>query len=236
MTRILVVDDEPLARERLVRLIGRAAPGPEVREASDGDAAVAAIHGWRPNVVFLDIQMPGRDGFAVVEAVGIDRMPPTVFVTAYEQHALKAFDVAAVDYLLKPFDQRRFDATWARVLQRLTAADRFAQRFLVRIGDRTQVVPVHDVRFIKSDGNYADLHTAAGTFTVRETLASLEQQLDPTRFVRIHRRVIVAVEHIRELLPALGGDQVLVLKDATTLRVSRTRREQLAARLAGISG
>jgi two-component system LytT family response regulator len=266
MERILVVDDEPLARQRLTRMITRAAPMAEVREAPDGDAAVEAIRSWRPDAVFLDIQMPGRDGFAVVEAVGVHEMPPAVFVTAYDQHALKAFEVAAVDYLLKPFDDERFEATWSRVLRRhasaqlagearrlgallaavgstaagavidASGAKEYAQRFLVKVGEKTNVVPVSEVRWLQSDGNYVDLHTATGTHTIRETLANVEQRLDPRRFVRIHRRVIVAIEQIKEIQPWFGGDQILILKDASKLRVSRTRREFVATRLAGIAG
>lgn len=265
MERILVVDDEPLARERLTRFIERAAPSAVVRVAPDGDAAVDEIRAWRPDAVFLDIQMPGRDGFAVVQSVGVERMPPAVFVTAYDQHALKAFEVAAVDYLLKPFDEDRFDETWSRVVRRHASAQlageasrlgallqavgasashgspapsngSYAERFLVKVGERTNVVPVTDVKWLQSDGNYVDLHTANGTHTIRETLANVEQRLDPRRFVRIHRRVIVAIEQIKEIQPWFGGDQILVLKDAHKLRVSRTRREHVASRLAGISG
>ena len=267
MERILVVDDEPLARERLVRFIERAAPAAVVHEAPDGDAAVDEILAWHPDAVFLDIQMPGRDGFAVVESVGVDRMPPAVFVTAYDQHALKAFEVAAVDYLLKPFDEERFDATWSRLVRRRASAQlaaeaqrlggllqalsattaygsasdaaadgEYAERFLVKVGERTTVVPVNDVKWLQSDGNYVDLHTANGRHTIRETLANVELRLDPRRFVRIHRSVIVAIEQIKEIQPWFGGDQILILKDASKHRVSRTRRERVASRLAGISG
>jgi two-component system, LytTR family, response regulator len=267
MERILVVDDEPLARERLTRLIERAAPAAMVREAPDGDAAVDDILSWHPDAVFLDIQMPGRDGFAVVESVGVDRMPPVVLVTAYDQHALQAFDIAAVDYLLKPFDQERFDATWSRLVHRRASAQlaaeaqrlgallqalsvttafgsastaaadgAYPERFLVKVGERTTIVPVHEVRWLQSDGNYVDLHTATGRYSIRETLAGVEERLDPRRFVRIHRSVIVAIDQIKELQPWFGGDQIIVLKDASKHRVSRTRREHVASRLAGISG
>lgn len=260
MDRILVVDDEPLARERLVRLIRRAAPRAQVLEATDGDAAVDSIRTNAPHAVFLDIQMPGRDGFAVVESVGALQMPPTVFVTAYDAHALRAFDVAAVDYLLKPFDDERFDATWDRLARRHAAttlageAQRLGallaavgsaaapanvqarvERFLVKVGERTYLVPAADVRWLTSDGNYVDLHTATGAHTIRDTLAHVEQRLDPARFVRIHRRVIVAIDYIKELQPWFGGDQVLILKDGTQLRISRTRRELVTARLAGLA-
>lgn len=256
MQRILIVDDEPLARERVARLVRALAPGVELREAGDGDAAVAALRDWAPDAVFLDIQMPGRDGFQVVAEIGAERMPATVFVTGYDQHALRAFEVAAVDYLLKPFDEARFGAAWTRLAERATAravaqearklvallgsagaapavAEGYLERFLVKRDERTTVVPVGEVRWLRSDGNYLELHTAQGAHLIRETLAEAERRLDPARFVRIHRRVIVALAEVKELQPWFGGDQVMVLRDGTKLRVSRTRREAVVARLAG---
>lgn len=257
--RVLIVDDEPLARERLRELVRATAPAALIEEAGDGDAAIARIAEWKPQAVFLDIQMPRRDGFAVVAAVGPERMPPVAFVTAFDEHAIRAFDVAAVDYLMKPFDDARFTKTWrrlerahaaaslsaeARKLGELlaavggtsaapVAAEKFLERFLVRVDERTFPVPVHEVRWLQSEGNYVELHTAAGKHTVRESLASLEERLDPARFVRIHRQVIVALDQIKEMQPWFAGDQVLILRDGTKLRVSRTRRAALAARLAG---
>ncbi len=256
LDRILIADDEPLARERLRERVRAVAPAAEIREAPDGDAALDALRTWAPHAVFLDIQMPGRDGFAVMSSYGSDRMPPTVFVTAFDEFALKAFDVAAVDYLLKPFDDDRFAAAWRRLerahaagaiageAQRFaallaavagsaTAGPGFVERFLVRIGERTVLVPVQDVRWLQSDGNYVDLHTPNGTHTIRETLTSVEARLDPARFIRIHRRVIVAIDFIKEMRPWFAGDQVLVLRDGTKLRVTRTRREAVSARLGG---
>lgn len=258
--RVLIVDDEPLARERLRDLVRAAAEHALIEEAGDGDAAIDRITQWKPQAVFLDIQMPRRDGFGVVAAVGPDRMPPVAFVTAFDEHAIRAFDVAAVDYLLKPFDDARFQQTWrrlsrahaaaslsaeARKLGELLAAvggrttntaapaERYLERFLVKVDDRTFPVPVEDVRWLESAGNYVELHTAQGTHTVRESLGSAEERLDPARFVRIHRSVIVALDQIKEMQPWFAGDQVLILKDGTKLRVSRTRRAALAARLAG---
>jgi two-component system LytT family response regulator len=254
--RVLIADDEPLARERLRDLVRALAPAAECREVGNGDAATEAIRSWAPHAVFLDVQMPGLDGFGVVADVGPERMPPTAFVTAFDEHAMRAFDVAAVDYLLKPFDDERFAQTWAR-LERAYAsnalagdarrladllsavsssappAGRHLERFLVRVGERTYLVPVIDVRWMQSDGNYIDLHTATGTHVIRDTLSSVEARLDPARFVRIHRRVIVAIDFIKEMQPWFAGDQVLILRDGTKLRVTRTRREALAARLGG---
>lgn len=255
-SRVLIADDEPLARERLRALVAAHAPTAEVREAGNGEAAVAQIRSWAPELVFLDIQMPGTDGFGVVNEIGPAHMPPTAFVTAYDEYALKAFEVAAVDYLLKPFDDDRFAITWQRLTRAHAASSmgddarrfaelmaavhgaspqtpRHAERFLVKVGDRTLIVPAQDVRWAKSDGNYVDLFTASGTHTIRETITALEAQLDPARFVRVHRRVIVAIDFIKELQPWFAGDQVLILRDGTKLRVSRTRREALTQRLAG---
>jgi two-component system LytT family response regulator len=262
ITRVLIADDEPLARERLRELLRVRAPEAAVREVGDGEAAVEAIRTWAPEAVFLDIQMPRGDGFAVVEQVGAAAMPPTCFVTAYDAHALRAFEVAAVDYVLKPFDDLRFEAAWARLAQMHAArslADearrfsallaaiggtvaeeasqpapsRYAERLVVRNGDRSYPVQVHDIRWVQSDGNYVDLFTANGRHTLRETLQELERRLDPARFVRVHRRVIVAIDQIKELQPWFAGDQVLILHDGTKLRVSRTRREAVVARLEG---
>jgi two-component system LytT family response regulator len=257
LDRILIADDEPLARERVRDRVRAIAPDAEVREAVDGDATLELIRSWSPSAVFLDIQMPGRDGFGVVGAIGTDRMPPTVFVTAYDAFALRAFDVAAVDYLLKPFDDERFTEAWKRLekahqsgvlageAQRLAAllaavaapvpGSPYVERFLVRIGDRTVLVPVQEVRWLQSDGNYVDLHTPNGTHTIRETLTSVESRLDPAKFIRIHRRVIVAIDFIKEMRPWFAGDQILVLRDGTKLRVTRTRREAVSARLGGAS-
>lgn len=269
--RVLIADDEPLARERLRELVRARAPEVALREAGDGETAVALIRDWAPHVVFLDIQMPGGDGFSVVAQVGHSAMPPTCFVTAFDEHALRAFEVAAVDYVLKPFDDARFVAAWQR-LERVHATQalvdearrfgslllalgrtsparegadrphadspiagvsRYAERIVVRDAERSYPVATADIRWIQSDGNYVDLFTVHGRHTVRETLQDLEQRLDPARFVRIHRRVIVAIDQIRELQPWFAGDQVLILRDGTKLRLSRTRRDRVLARLEG---
>jgi two-component system LytT family response regulator len=260
--RVLIVDDEPLARERLSTLVALVSPGAELREAGNGEEAVEAIGAWSPTVVFLDVQMPGLTGFEVVESIGADKMPPTVFVTAYDQHAIRAFDVSAVDYLLKPFDEKRFAEAWkratradtsrtlldlmARVSER-SATDRqpagsgsaearkYADRVVVKKNQRTILIKLADVQWIESAGNYVSLHVGRDTHEVRETLTSIESRLDPSRFVRIHRRMIVAVDSMRELQPWFGGDQVMILKDGTQLRVSRSYREQVAKRLAGMA-
>jgi two-component system LytT family response regulator len=235
LERVLIADDEPLARVRVRALVHTLSPSTECRETGNGDDTVDAIRTWKPQALFLDVQMPGLDGFAVAAAIGPSQMPPTAFVTAFDEHAIRAFDIAAVDYLLKPFDDERFAESWQRLVRAAAAgaAGTHIERFLVRIGERTYPVAVNDVRWMRSDGNYIDLHTAKGSHTIRETLANVEARLDPARFIRVHRRVIVAIDFIKEMYPRFAGDQVLVLRDGTKLRVSRTRREALAERLAG---
>lgn len=268
---VLIVDDEPLARSRVKGLLAREGDVREVLEAEDGEAAVRVLREARPDIVFLDVQMPGRDGFGVIEAIGPEQMPATVFVTAFDQHALRAFDVHAVDYLLKPFDDERFAQALAHAREQRglkavaraasalrgvlddvvrddsptrrggtgqsTAAARYADRYtdrvMVKHEGRSYVVKLSDIRVIESDGNYVHLHDAKQKHVIRETLSALESRLDPTKFVRIHRRLIVNIEAVKELQPWFGGDQVMLLNDGTKLRVSRTFREQVARALEG---
>jgi two-component system LytT family response regulator len=261
--RVLIVDDEPLARERVAELLRVVSPLADIFEAGNGDAAVDMIAARAPEIVLLDVQMPGRDGFEVVRTIGAERMPLTIFVTAFDQHAMRAFDVAAVDYLLKPFDDDRFRAAWERAAARhamqevvaesrhlaallgamespdvpdagaTRAEKRFADRVVVKKDERTTLVKLADVRWIESKGNYVVLHTERAEHVLRETLASLESRLDPKLFVRIHRRTIVAIDAIKEVQPWFGGDQVMILHDARQLRVSRTFRQRVTLRLAG---
>ena len=260
-SRVLIADDEPLARERIALLLGAISPGIEISEAGNGTTAIAAINSWTPDAVFLDIQMPEKDGFDVVASVGPAQMPPTVFITAYDQHALRAFEVSAVDYLLKPFDDDRFIAAWNRLIERRTLQTirhesqrlamllsqigqgvalagtgqqpRFVDRLVIRKDQRTYLLPLGTVQWIESAGNYVVLHAGKERHELRETLVSLEARLDPAHFVRIHRRTIVSLEAIKELQPWFGGDQILILKDGTKLRVSRSYREHFSLRLAG---
>jgi len=261
--RVLIVDDEPLARERLATLVRAHAPDAAIREAGNGAAAIECIQGWAPDIVLLDIQMPAGTGFEVVEAVGVEKMPPTVFITAHDEFAIRAFDVAAVDYLLKPFDDDRFAAAWQRVSARHGTGELVAQarvmsnllssagspsratapaasntpawtdRLVVKQDQRTIVVMLDDVQWMESDANYVVLHAGRDRLQVRETLTSLESRLDPRKFMRIHRRFIVEIRAMKELQPWFGGDQVMILRDGTKLRVSRNYRASVARRLAG---
>ncbi|WP_412060368.1 LytR/AlgR family response regulator transcription factor [Rubrivirga sp. IMCC45206] len=253
--RVLVVDDEPLARQRVLDLLARESDVAVVGTAATGRAAVAAIAEHGPDLVFLDIQMPGLGGLDVVREVGARAMPAVVFVTAYDQHALAAFDVAAVDYLLKPFDDDRFAQSLARAreairlrevdglrdrLAALLGADRpaaapppaeYLERIAVDMRGQTRLVPVADIDYIASDGPYAEVHVGAEVYVVRERMQALEDRLDPALFFRIHRSTIVRIDRVEALLTAPGGDYAVRLRDGTRLSLSRTRRDAFTQRL-----
>ena len=249
MIRVLLVDDEPLARDTM-RLVLAAEPDVEIVGACSGVEAASLVAARAPDLIFLDIQMPEVDGFDVVAALGPDAAPAIVFVTAYDHHAVRAFEVRALDYVVKPFDDLRLLAALARARERLgerrPAADaladllaererqrRFVQRFVVRGRDRTVLVAVDDVDWLEAADDYVELHAGVAVHIMRERLADLEQRLDPARFVRIHRSTIVAIDRIRELHPLFRGDALVVLDRGATLRLSRSRRAELERRLTG---
>jgi two-component system LytT family response regulator len=242
--RAVIVDDEPLARRRLRSLLEDEPSITVAGEADDGTAAVEIIRTLRPDLVFLDVQMPGADGFDVVEAVsrmlGRDA-PAVVFVTAYDAYALAAFEAHAVDYLLKPFDRRRL----AKAIERAHAlvggsravtgllkelADRPRQRLIVRDAGRIYFVPVADIDWLSAAGHYVTLHTGREEHLVRDTLGRLATRLPAGRFARIHRATIVNLDRIRELRPLSHGDVEVVLRDGTRLEASRTYARSLKAR------
>jgi two-component system LytT family response regulator len=256
--RVLVVDDEPLARSGVRALLERDPEVQVVGEAADGRQAVDAIAAVRPDLVFLDVQMPEMDGFAVLREVGAERMPAVVFVTAYDQFALRAFDVAAVDYLLKPFDDERFALAVDRAKRSLRGADAgdlgrrlvdlleartaaeagtpaqpYASRLMVKSASRTVFLRVEEIDWIEADDYYARLHVGGRAHLLRETMASLEQRLDPGRFFRVHRSAIVNLDRVREMQPLFRGEHVLILHDGTRLKLSRGRLDRLEAALAG---
>ena len=249
--KALIVDDEHLARQQLRRVHGDV-PGVRVAgECESGEEAVNAIVEVEPDVVFLDVQMPVLDGFDVIEAVGAERMPPVVFVTAHEEHALRAFRAHALDYLLKPVDPDDVRSAIDRVRRglsrnaslsdlRLTAllderarAERYLKRFIVRNDGRLFVVPADRVDWIEADDNDVILHVGRETHRLRGTLAALATRLDPARFARIHRSTIVNVERVREVQPWFRGESVLLLSDGTRLSVGRTYREAFLLMLGG---
>jgi two-component system, LytTR family, response regulator len=243
--RALIVDDEPLARRRLRSLL-RSEPDIDLAgECGDGRRAVAAILEKKPDLVFLDVQMPELDGFAVLDAVGAERLPAIVFVTAYDEHALRAFEVYALDYLLKPFDRERFRRTLDRVrveiaaqrssssnrellelISELRSSSRTQQRLMVRNAGRILFLGVNEIDWIEAEGNYVRLHVGKESHLMRETMNAIEQRLAVLKFQRIHRSTIVNVERVRELQPWIRGDSVVILRDNTRLTLSRNYRER----------
>jgi two-component system LytT family response regulator len=222
MTRVLIVDDEALARER-VRTLLAAEPGfTIVGECSGGREAVAAIVEKRPDLVFLDIQMPDLDGFQVLEAVAMDWLPAVVFVTAYDAYAIQAFDVHAMDYILKPIEPARFKKALARALKRGPL-----DRLVVRSKGRMTFVKPTDIDWVEADGKLAQLHVGKETHAVRTPLKRLEQRLVPHGFVRVHRSAIVNVDRIKELEPWFHGEYVVILKDGTKLTSSAAHSQAL---------
>ncbi|KFN42804.1 LytR/AlgR family response regulator transcription factor [Arenimonas oryziterrae] len=244
--RALIVDDEVPARRRLQQFLAEEADVEIVGEASNGLLAVEAIEQLQPDLVFLDVQMPELDGFGVVQAIGTDAMPATVFVTAYDHYALPAFDANAIDYLLKPFDQDRFRRTMRRVRARLgreredalqsqllnvldgLSKDRkYPDRLLVRTGESRQLVRLADLHYVTAEGNYVRLHTSTGAHLMRESMRGMEARLDPAIFRRIHRSSIVNIDHIGKLLPWFGGDYLVMMADGGKLTLSRNFRAAL---------
>ncbi len=246
--RALVVDDEPLARE-FVRNVLEGMPGVRVvGEAGDVVDAVTAIRDTAPDLVLLDVRMPPSDGFDVIERVGADLMPAVVFVTAHETYTLRAFDVHALDYVLKPIDPdrlraavthaRRFIEAEAETLsERLTGllaelrpaegARRYPQRITVRVGERIAFIRIGDVDWVESARNYVRLHVGEHSHLIRHSLGGLLSRLDPARFVRIHRSAAVNLDRIREVRPWAGGEHVVVLQTGEKLRLTRTYRDRL---------
>ena len=247
---VLVADDETPARQRLIDLLAKDAQVSSVAEAADGEAAVESIEKKRPDLVFLDVQMPELDGLGVIDAIGAAQMPLTVFVTAYDQHAIRAFEANALDYLLKPFSDERFEATMTRVKARLDersigefgqrilkmvaaapAAERRLDRLVVKSAGSTRFIRAIDIDWIEAAGVYVTLHVGGKELLYRAALNDLAERLDPRRFVRVHRSAVVNIESIVQLEPMSHGEFEAVLKNGSRTRVSRTYRAQLEKRL-----
>ena len=242
--RALIVDDEPLARRGVVLRLRKFRDIEIVGECGDGQSAVERILERSPDVVFLDIQMPGMDGFEVLRALPIENLPAVIFLTAYEQHALRAFDAHALHYLLKPVDDTRFAAAVNRARDLVDSAfkadmaqrvmkmldrvsDGYAYRFTVQTGSRIQIVMAGDVEWIGPAGDYVELHVNGRSFLVRETMASLEQRLDPAKFLRIHRSRIVQSRGIVELRSIENREFTVKLSDGSEHRSSRTYADRI---------
>ena len=242
MTRVLIVDDEPVARRRVRRLL-RGQPEIEiVGEAGDGRLALRAIAEHDPDLVLLDVQMPELDGFQVVKALGARSRPSIVFVTAFDEYALRAFEVHAIDYLLKPFTRERLQSSLSRVhsapmgpglagdpriaalLADLANRPRFLRRLPVRAGARVVLLEVGEIDWIQSADNYVLLHAGPREYLLRDTLTHLERELDPQEFVRIHRTALVRLDRIGDLLPSVHGDFRVTLKSGAQLTLSRHYR------------
>lgn len=252
--RTIVIDDEPLARRGI---ISRLRPYPQfevVGECGNGEDALSAIAEHHPDLIFLDVQMPEMDGFEMLENLPADERPVVIFLTAFDQYALRAFDVHATDYLLKPIDDVRFDEAIDRVQRILqvekdnTLGDRLesllsdlhlrrpsgnAQRFAIRNGRRIFFITANEVEWIEAQGDYAALHVNGKTHLLREPLHILERRLDQSVFIRIHRSTIVRLDRISEMQALANRDCLLRLKDGTTLRVSRSYSDRLQEALSG---
>lgn len=258
--RVLVVDDEAPARAKLRRLLAREPAVSVVAEAADGEAAVTAIESERPDLVLLDVQMPGLDGFGVVERLGVGRMPPVIFVTAHDTHAVRAFDVHAVDYLLKPVSPERFRRALARLaggseppdapappaappaaladrldalLRTLGRSAAYAQRLLVEDSRRGFFLPTDRIDRVHAERNYVRLEAGGESYQLRGTLAALLGRLDPERFLRINRSDVVRLDAVKELHPWSHGDYRVVMRDGTELTWSRRYRKRADGLLGG---
>lgn len=258
--RALIVDDEPLARQRITRLLEDHEEIEVVGECANGAIAADAMAELEPDLVFLDIQMPEKDGFEALAEAELARTPVVVFVTAYDEHALAAFDYQALDYLLKPFDDERFERTLRRAIQRVEERETAdlrshllrlldareeaeagtpapepvppggsprIDRLVIREDDRIFFLKTEDIDYVEAADYLAKIHVGETVHTIRESLTSLEEKLDPARFVRIHRSTIVNLDRVKELQPWFHGAYAVVLEDGTTLKLSRSRRKQL---------
>jgi two-component system LytT family response regulator len=242
----MIVDDEPLARQRIRTLLEKEPDIAVIGEYADGRSASAALREQQPDLVFLDVQMPYQDGFAVLAALDGQRLPAVVFVTAYDRHALRAFEVHALDYLLKPFDRSRFSKALDRaraqlrkerhadanqrllgLLEEVKGTKKPLERLVIKSAGRVYFVRLEEIDWIEAAGNYARLHVGSETHLLRETMNGLEARLDGNRFLRIHRSTIVNVERIRELQPTFHGDYAVILQDGTELTLSRGYRDRL---------
>ena len=259
--KTLIVDDEPLARRNLRVLLEKDPQIEILGECRNGREAVKSIKSLSPDLVFLDIQMPEMDGFDVLQEAGADQIQAIIFVTAFDRYALKAFEVHALDYLLKPFDDARFQSALAKAKTQIkereinklskkllalleereskrehpSQQERYLTRLMVKLASRVVLLKVDEIDWIEADGNYAKLHVGRKSHLLREKMHDLEAQLNPQNFVRIHRSIIVNLDRIKEMQPHFNGDYIVVLEDGSQLKLSRSRREHLATRLKSAS-
>jgi two-component system LytT family response regulator len=244
--RALIADDEPLARERIRSLLSNSPEVTIVGEAGDGNQAVTMIRELQPSLLFLDVQMPGADGFTVLQKLQPQSSAAVIFVTAYDAFALRAFEVHAVDYLLKPFTRERFEQALTHALRQLAQGGTSGfepkvlslleairlqrqadERVAIRAEDGLYFVRISEIDWVEASANYVKIHTGARQHVVRDTLKSFEERLDPNRFLRVHRGAIVNLDSIQRLEPWFHGEYAVVLRDGTKLMSSRTYSERL---------
>ena len=249
--RTVIVDDEDLARERIQSLLEEQPDIEIVGLCSDGASAIETIDRERPDLVFLDVQMPGMDGFDVVENIEPEHVPAIVFVTAHDGHALRAFEINALDFLLKPFDQARFekaleraraqvnrdrsslfDARLVSLLEGLHDERKYPERLIVKSGGRVFFVRTEDIDWVEASGNYVKVHAKGEAHLIRESMKNMETKLDAKTFVRIHRSAIVNIDRIKELEPWFHGEYVVIMRDGTRLTASRVFSERLSTAIA----
>ena len=250
--RVLIVDDEPLARRRIKRMLGGDPEVEVIEDCASGHQALAMMRDSEPDLVFLDIQMPEMDGFSVLEAIAPERLPFIIFVTAYDQYALRAFEFYALDYLLKPFDRERFEKAMQRardriskekgdelnqrtiaLLEEIKARSEYLGRLVIKSGGRVFFIKTDEIDWIEAEGKYVRLHVGRESHLLREAIGGLEAQLDPARFLRIHRSTIVNIDRIQELQPWFHNEYRVILRDGTELMLSRSCRKKLGEMLGG---
>jgi two-component system, LytTR family, response regulator len=246
--RVLLVDDETLARERVRGMLAEASDVEIVGECADGTSAVEAIERDQPDLVFLDVQMPGLDGFEVIENLEVERMPAIIFVTAYDDYAIRAFGVHALDFLLKPFDRQRFEKALDHARQQIALASRpdidpgivallkdlraeraRNERIVVKTSDRVFFVRAEEIDWVEAAGNYVKIHVKGEAHVIRGSMKAMESRLDPRIFVRIHRSTIVNVDRIKELEPWFHGEYIVIMQDGSRLTASRVFADRLTA-------
>ena len=244
--RALVIDDEPLARGMIREMLEHDPEAEVVGECANGREAIDAIRSLVPDIVFLDVQMPELGGFEVLDSFKEGELPTIIFVTAYDQYALRAFEVHAFDYLLKPFDRERFDKAWQRakvcvaegrvdrrdlrilaLLEELKAGSKYIERLVIKAEGRVFFLGVEEIHYIEAEGNYVGVHNGQKSYLLRETISSLEAQLDPKKFLRIHRSAIVKIDRIKELQPWFHGEYRVILESGKQLMLSRNYRAKL---------
>jgi two-component system LytT family response regulator len=248
--KALIVDDEPIACRRIQRMLADDPDIQVVGTCTNGQQAIEAIQQYSPDLLFLDIQMPGMNGFTVLENISAQKMPHVIFVTAYDQYALRAFEVHALDYLLKPFDRERFSGAVSRakkqiekdrstqinhgilsLLKEFNTKSEYVKRLVIKTNGRIFFLKTDEIDWVEAEGKYVYLHVGKDSHLMRQSISGLESELDPAKFIRIHRSAIVNIERIQELQPWFHGEYRVLLRNGTQLMLSRSHREKLQSLL-----